>query len=191
MTTVYLPDLPAAEPKPAPRDRYDVVTIAFHWVTAVLVLVLFGTALAWTYGPRDLRMLQGLHISLGIALAAVLVGRLAWRVIAGRKLPHPGGAVVTWASRLVHWALYALLAIQVGLGFALKWFEGQALNFFGLFALPSPFSGNRAFAHQLEELHNLTAWTLIYLVAAHAAAALIHRYVFKDGVLKRMLPVAG
>jgi cytochrome b561 len=32
---------------------------------------------------------------------------------------------------------------------------------------------------------------LMYLVGAHAFAALVHRYVFKDGVLKRMLPVAG
>jgi cytochrome b561 len=68
---------------------------------------------------------------------------------------------------------------------------GQSLNFFGLFSLASPFSADRNFAHQLEELHNLTAWALVYLVAAHAGAALVHRYVLRDGVLKRMLPVTG
>ena len=34
------------------QERYDRVTIAFHWLTALLVLVLFGTAFAWNYLPR-------------------------------------------------------------------------------------------------------------------------------------------
>ena len=189
VSSVELPVKPVSQR--AQHHRYDAVTIAFHWVTAALVLFLFASAMLWTYGPRDLRSLESLHVSFGIALAAVLVGRVVWRLVAGRRLAHPGGVVVTWASRVVHWALYALLAIQVGLGFGLKWFEGQALNFFGLWSLPSPFAANRALSHQLEELHNLTAWTLVYLVGAHAIAALVHRYVFKDGVLRRMLPIAG
>ena len=173
------------------HDRYDRVTIAFHWLTALLVLILFGTAFAWNYLPREwhLRSLEGVHVSLGIALAAVLVGRLVWRLTAGRHLAAVGNGITAPLSRLVHWALYLLLAIQVGLGFSLRWFQGEELSFFGLFSVPNLFfTPDRAFAHRLEDLHNLAGWTLIALAGAHAVAALFHRYVFKDNVLRRMLP---
>jgi cytochrome b561 len=173
------------------HGRYDRVTIAFHWLTAALVLTLFGTAFAWNYLPREwhLRSLEGVHVSLGIALAAVLIGRLAWRLTAGRKLAVAGNAITAPLSRLVHWALYLLLAVQVGLGFSLRWFQGEEFTFFGLFSVPNLFfTPDRTVAHQLEDLHNLAGWTLIYLAGAHALAALVHRYVLKDGVLRRMLP---
>jgi cytochrome b561 len=175
------------------RERYDGVTIAFHWVTAALVAVLFGTSWLWNNTPREwhLRSLEDVHVSLGIALAAVLVGRLAWRLIAGRKLEAIGNAVTAPLSRIVHALLYALLAAQAGLGFGLRWLQGEDFSFFGLFDIPSLFAPDRALSHQFEELHNLVGWTLIYVVGAHALAALFHRYVLKDGVLRRMLPIAG
>src|SRR3954454_4215235 len=90
------------------HGRYDRVTIAFHWLTAILVVTLFGTAFAWNYLPREwhLRSLEGVHVSLGIGLAAVLVGRLLWRALAGRRLKAAGNALTAPLSRLVHWGLY-------------------------------------------------------------------------------------
>ena len=32
------------------------------------------------------------------------------------------------------------------------------------------------------------AWTIIVLASLHAAMALIHHYILKDGLLKRMQP---
>lgn len=174
-----------------PQERYDRVTIAFHWLTAALAITLFGTAFAWNYLPREwhLRSLEGVHVSLGIALAAVLVGRVLWRALAGRKLKAAGNAITAPLSRAVHWLLYALLAAQVGLGFSLRWLQGEDFSFFGLFSVPGLLASNRALAHQIEDLHNIAGWTLIVVAAGHAAAALVHRYVLKDDVLRRMLPV--
>lgn len=176
---------------PPPAQRYDGATIAFHWLTAVLVLVLFGSAMAWTYLPRDLglRWLQGFHVSLGIALAATLVARLVWRATAGRRLPEVGTRVTRLLSKVMHWALYALLAVQVVLGFGIEWFGGSALSFFGLFEIGSPFAGNRDISHQVENLHGIVAWTIMVLVGGHSFAALAHRYLGSDGVLGRMLPI--
>lgn len=172
-----------------PDTRYDAVTIGFHWLTALLVAALFIMTLVWR--SRDLKpQLESLHISLGILLAAVLIARLIWRLTAGRRLGGTGTPIIDIASKIVHGLLYLLLVVQVGLGFGLRWFQGEPFSFFGLFPIPSLFAANRPFAHQLEDLHNLAAWTLIYLVAAHAAAALLHRYFAKDDVMKRMLPVS-
>jgi cytochrome b561 len=174
------------------QDRYDHVTIAFHWATAALVLALFGTSLLWNHAPRDwhMRSLEGVHVSLGILLAVVLVGRLLWRWLAGRRLHAIGNAMSAPLSRLIHWALYGLLALQVALGFGLRWLQGDDFSFFGLFSVPSLFASDRALAHSFEHLHNLTAWTLVAVAGGHAAAALFHRYVLRDGVLQRMLPLA-
>jgi cytochrome b561 len=173
------------------HQRYDRVTIAFHWLTAVLAITLFGTAFAWNYLPREwhLRSLESVHVSLGIALAAVLVGRLLWRAFAGRRLKAAGNAITAPLSRAVHWLLYALLAAQVGLGFSLRWLQGETFSFFGLFSVPNLVTPDRTLSHQIEDLHNIAGWTLIAVAAGHAIAALVHRYVLKDDVLRRMLPV--
>lgn len=183
MTSVN-PSLPSAR-------RYDGVTIFFHWATALLVIVLFATAMAWTYAPRDwgLRWLQGVHVSLGVALAAAIVGRLLWRAIFGRRLPGEGPAVSRILAKLVHLGLYGLLAAQIALGFSLQWFSGDALSFFGLFSLPSPFAENRDLGDRLEQFHLIVAWSIMMLAFGHAAA-LVHQYLLKDRVLERMLPNA-
>lgn len=175
------------------HSRYDNITIAFHWLTAALVIVLFGTSLAWNYfvrGPSG-EMLQHTHVSLGIGLAAVLILRLVWRAFASRRLPGEGPAALQVLSRLVHGLLYLLLALQVGLGFGLRWIQGEEFSFFGLFSIPQLIGENGQAERLVENLHNISAWGIIYLVAAHAGAALVHRYVFRDGVLRRMLPIAG
>jgi cytochrome b561 len=59
---------------------------------------------------------------------------------------------------------------------------------FGL-GIPSPIAAlPRPVRHQVTEVHNWVAWAIIIIAALHAAAALYHHYVLKDGLLKRMLP---
>ena len=40
-------------------------------------------------------------------------------------------------------------------------------------------------------LHELAAWMLLALIGIHAAAALFHGLILRDGVLQRMLPWTG
>src|SRR5204863_5101221 len=109
-----------------------------HWLTALIVLALFGSALLSRYAPRNwgLHWLEDWHVSVGIALAGVLIARLIWRLVAGRRLEGAGGMVTDLLARIVHWVLYALLAAQVALGFTLRWFQGEDFSFFGLFDIP-------------------------------------------------------
>ncbi|MEO8683800.1 MAG: cytochrome b/b6 domain-containing protein [Devosia sp.] len=181
----------AFEPAPTDARHYDSTSIALHWLTALLVILLFGTAIVWQRAPRNLNWgdpLQSLHISLGIVLAAVLVARLAWRLSAGRKLPAAERGIMQVLAQLVHVLLYVLLAAQVGLGFLLRWVQGEEFAFFGLFSIPALISANRGLERTVENLHNISAWAIIYLAGAHAAAALFHHYWRHDGVLARMLP---
>lgn len=170
--------------------NYDNVAIALHWLTAVLVVVLFGMALIWDYFPHPTaQTLQSLHVSLGVLLAAVIVARLAWRLVPGHQMPALEVGWMRIASKGVHYLLYGLLAAQVILGFLFRWAPGRPVGFFGLFAIPSPLGTVAKSTRQtIHFLHEKGGWAIILLALGHALAALYHHYALKDRVLERMLP---
>ena len=173
----------------ATRTRYDGVSIALHWVTAVLIIALFGLTLVWEDFPRPVRQqMIGVHLSLGILLTVTLVWRIAWRLTPGHQVQ---AAVTGWterASKAVQGVLYLLLAGQVMLGFVARWTAGRPMLFFGA-QIPSPLPKvPHPVTEQLESVHNWVAWTIVILALGHAAAALYHHFVLRDQVLRRMLP---
>jgi cytochrome b561 len=170
---------------------YDRTTVALHWLTAILVIVLFALALIWDELPRGTPLrkgLQSLHISLGLVLTLVFAVRVFWRANRGRKLPPASTGVQQLAATAAHHALYLLLGVQIVLGFVFRWAQGEPFMFFGLFSIPSPIAADRNFAHTVGDLHEIVAWVIIVLAGLHAVAALLHHYVLRDSVLKRMLP---
>ena len=64
----------------------------------------------------------------------------------------------------------------------------RGYELFGTVRLPQ--LGDRAWHKPITERHGLAADALLVLALVHAGAALIHHYVWRDGVLRRMLPVA-
>jgi cytochrome b561 len=176
------------------QARYDGGTIALHWLTAFLVIALFSLAEAWGFVERGStlrRGMQALHISFGILLAAVFVFRIIWRRRWGHRLPPAGSGLLHWAAKAMHGALYGLLAAQIVLGFLFRWAQGEPFTFFGLFAIPNPIwtSQDKPMAHIFAGLHDDVAWIIIGLAGAHAVAALVHHYGWRDGVLHRMRPM--
>jgi len=177
--------------EPGMPVRYDSTTIALHWLTVVLVVVLFALAETWGFLPRGTplrKQFQSLHISLGIVLALVIAARLAWRATSGRRLPAAASGVQGWAAKAMDYALYLLLVVQIVLGFVLRWAQAEAFQFFGLFSLQFATVRQATLDHTIGSLHDTVAWTIIVLASLHAAMALIHHYILKDGLLKRMQP---
>ena len=175
---------------PADRSRYDGMTIALHWLTALLVIVMFALPQIWQQLERRTPprlFLIDLHFSLGITLAGIVLVRILWRAVLGRRLPHAGPELARRASRIVHWALYILLPAQLALGFLLRWAQHQPLPYFGLFVIPDPFSIPLEARTVIGVLHEWNAWVIIVLSGAHAVAALLHHYVLRDGLLHRMM----
>jgi cytochrome b561 len=170
--------------------RYDGLAMALHWLTALLVLTLFGLAEVWKFLPRGptRHTMQWVHISLGIALTVVVLVRLAWRTTLARRLPPAGTGLIGLAARAVHYLFYGLLIIMFVTGFTKLWSQGHAASFFGLIAIPSPFTVSKTWHPLANTLHHWVAWTIIVLTGLHAAAALFHHYVHRDRVLRRMLP---
>lgn len=106
----------------------------------------------------------------------------------GRRLPLADRGALNIVAKGTHWVLYLLLIAMVSVGIALAWVRGDSL--FNLVSIPSFAPGNKALASQIFEIHDTIAWVILGLAGVHAGAALVHRYVWRDGVLARMLPGA-
>jgi cytochrome b561 len=170
---------------------YGSVAIGLHWIVAALVPA------AWISGhlgdmlPRPSHE-TGLfmHVSLGLAMLGFALARLAWRLADPPPVPEATkfGAWTVHAGEIVHLLIYGvMLAIPV-LGIMTQFARGYALPLFGLFDIASPWLGDRAFAHDMKEVHEALANSLMILIGVHAAAALLHHYWLQDRTLRRMVP---
>lgn len=178
-------------PAPSPPATYDRPSIALHWLSAALILLLWGLAQAWDELPRGSEArhaLQDLHLSAGMVFIALLTARLLWRGRGGRRLAPPGPPLLAVLARLGHLALYALM-IALALTGPLNWMlRGEQATFFGLFTLPPLLTPHRTLAHAVNEVHGTLANTLLVLALLHALAALYHQFIRRDGTLTRMIP---
>ena len=174
------------------KDGYGVIPQALHWLTVGLVV------LAWALGTFDDALPKGaaravglsVHIFAGLAILAVLVLRVLWR-LADPPPPSETTVLGAWldrAGRLAHYALYALVIAAPVAGIVLQFARGDALPLFGLCEIPSPWPADRAFARTVKEVHEVLANGLVILARFHAAAALFHHWILRDRTLVRMLP---
>jgi len=174
-------------------QAYGAVAMALHWIVLALVL---GAWLTGQFGdelPRGPARDAGLfiHMSLGLAIIGFVLARLFWRLSDPPPLAErsPLGPWGEWASKAVHCLIYAvLLAVPIA-GIVAQLARGHALPIFGLFEIAAPWPADRAFAHDVKEVHEMLANGMLALVGLHAAAALVHHYIFRDRTLLRMLPV--
>lgn len=171
-------------------ERYDGITIALHWLMAILVIATYALGLLREElprgEPRTLALM--LHTSIGLTVIAGTVLRMIWRGFRKPIPEAPGPAGFALAAKLTHIALYvAVLAVPV-LGVAAMWAKGRGIPVFGLTELASPWAADRALGKSLDKLHEAGAHLLVVLAGAHAAAALAHHFLLRDNVLMRMLP---
>ena len=186
LTMTYI----SARPHAAhPGDGYDAGAIAFHWAVAALIVFLGILGLLFDDMPRDMRPFWiNVHASVGLLYFALVFARIGWRTAnPPPALPPDVGEFSRRASQAAHHLLYVLmLAIPVFGIIAFVW-HGRAFNY-GLFQLNFGIPSNPAVYRPVETVHQLLAYALFALAGLHAAMALWHQIVRRDGILLRMLP---
>lgn len=173
------------------RERHQALTIALHWLTALLVFTQLALAILHDQiSDSEIRqdILTG-HRSLGIVIWLLVLGRLAWR-LQGMRLPAFPVSMSRWhqwGARVSEWGLYGLLLTQPLTGMAATVLRGRPFDLFGIY-VPSLMAPHMAWAIT-QVLHTLAGYGLASLVLVHASAAILHRVIANDGVLESMLPV--
>lgn len=170
--------------------RFTSIQIGFHWLSALLVLII----VALPYGADLFAPLLGgkggvftLHKSLGVLVLVLTLLRLVYR---GRHVPpqqlaHEQSLSQQLAAKVGHGLLYLLLLLMPISGLL---FGSKPVNLFWWVEIgPLPFSsGVRGVA---KDLHIAGQYLLFALILGHAGIALWHHYVRRDDVLKGMLPL--
>lgn len=180
-------------------SRYGSIAASLHWIIVAAIIAQYFLAEAaegQRDGPAGIFSAASIHNSLGIVVLALALLRILWRVV---ELPPAAPATMKRheiaLARTVHVAFYFLLFAIPLSGWALATADERPLSFFGLFDLPQlrigaqlPIAGGTLGKEQLEDMHEILFNILLGLVLLHAAAALKHHFLDRDGVLRSMLP---
>lgn len=167
--------------------HYDRRSILLHWASALLVFALWcvGQTIDWFPRGTPRITVRSLHITFGVLLGFLILARLLWWAKGGTR-PAADPGLAGRIAKAAHGLLYLLLIAVVGAGIALTLVRGD--NLFDLYKITSIAPGNKALRHDIKEVHELAANALLVLALLHAAAAVWHHRVLKDGVLRRMWP---
>lgn len=172
------------------RLHYGTPAKIFHWLIVALLAVQYP--LGWLMPDLHRGMTPGaamtFHVSIGISILVLTVLRLVWR------LTHPvapESSLPAWqrlSSEAVHWLLYALVLATTLSGWLFASFRGWSVSFFYLVPLPMLASDNAAAGRTIDGLHQAMEWALLVTIGIHIAAGLAHIFIYRDGVMQRMLP---
>lgn len=171
--------------------RYHKLSIGLHWLMLFLLIAVYATIELRELFPKGSdprKAMKMWHFMLGLSVLIFAIIRLVTRLRTETPaIVPPIVAWQAWVSKLMHFALYALmLGMPLG-GWLILSGEGQVIPFFGL-ELPPLISPNKDLAHAIEDLHTTFGQVGYFLIGFHALAGLYHHYIVKDNTLKRMLP---
>ena len=176
-------------------DRYTGTAIALHWLMAVMLVGLFAVGIYMHELPMSPQRLKlyNWHKWAGILVLLLALVRVRWR--ATHPAPPLPAAVLAampgWqrvAHRAVHDGLYLLLFVTPLLGWAYSSAAGFPVVWFGVLPLPDFVPKDKVLAEAIKPFHAVAAFTMAALVIGHAAAALKHQFIDRDGLLARMMP---
>lgn len=179
-------DLTDAVPQ-NPIRRYSNTAVAFHWVTALLVVTQAYLGFAF----EDNRGLFVWHKTLGVTLLLLVAARLIYR-LTHRPPPYPPD-LGKWERVLGTWnhRLFYLILIVLPIGGLLAVSgraKGPTTDLAGGLQFPVIPGVSKALGGTAGELHAALALFLLALVALHVLAALKHRFVDKIPASGRMPP---
>ena len=144
-----------------PLPRYGRLSIALHWLMLLLIAAVYATIELkgnFAKGSEPRELLKHWHFMLGMTVFALVWLRLIARWLHPAPRSLAGAGWEQAPAKLLHLALYALMG------------------------------ADKALAGDFKELHETLAVAGYWLIGLHAAAALFHQYVRRDGTLLRMLP---
>ncbi|MEU2255142.1 cytochrome b [Nocardia xishanensis] len=167
--------------------RFGAAARILHWTMAVLIIAMIGIGAAMVGYLGHYGTLLTWHKTLGVAILALAVVRIAYRL---RRRPPPQIETMARPERLVaagsELLLYALFLLQPILGWALVSASGIPIHILGGFRIPAIAPTDPELYAALRTAHGLLAYALLLTLTAHICAVLFHATVLRDDLLRRM-----
>jgi cytochrome b561 len=191
-------------------ERYTKTAIILHWLVALMIIAMLALGFWMHELPKDAPKTAAfdlfnwgiytvtlpepvsvrtfyfnLHKSIGVTLLAIILFRVFWR------LTHAAPAFLNtmkgWEKTLAdfgHKTLYVLMLVMPLSGFVMSVYSKFGIKWFGMPLVTG--LDNPKLRDFFLAVHEITAWLLVALILLHVAAAIKHKVVDKDGVMKRM-----
>jgi cytochrome b561 len=192
------------------NDTYSKAAASLHWIGAVGMTFLIGSALVAGQIPNDpkqttkekLELRQWImhnHESVGLLMLAAMVPRVAYRLLNRAKLPRdlPEPAWQVYGAKAMHGALYGALVFMPISGLAFGYLSGWGVPFFkwnvpgaSKEAAASDFNKKweKFFYENHHRVGNILTW---YLFPLHIGAIGFTYFFRGHNIINRMLPWAS
>jgi len=183
---------PDAREQPSLR-RYSNVAVAFHWITAALVLLQIWLGFSFAdmaSGPEKANLFTW-HRTVGALILLIVLARLTYRLTNPPppyppELPEWERVAGTWNHRLFY---LGLIAMPIGGVVAVSGLtQGSTITLAGGIQIPKVPGISKQLGEFAGDVHKAAAWFLILLLVLHVAAALKHQFVDKNRAAGRMPP---
>jgi len=170
------------------KSGYGWISIALHWITAVNVVAMLTIGVMSQGATIDVHArLVHLHTSIGLAMYALLWGRIVWRFVVGHPGPLPRQGRFFFAiGKYIHFTLLAAIAVMLVSGPLMAWSAGDSIGVFGL-TLPSPILRMPQTHDLLRRVHGLTASFILAGLILHVLAVFKHTVINRDGTFDKIM----
>lgn len=167
------------------KGRYGRVSRVLHWGMALLIgwqLLKFFDRVS--DGEHWIgQTLVPWHLSIGTLLLLLIVLRIIWAVKQKHNRPEQDPATA-FLVKAGHALLYAGMVLMPVTGILTMVGGGYGLTAFGIQLIAK--GDEIPWMASLGSLHSPIAWVLLILIVGHSGIALMHHFIRKDDVLRRM-----
>ena len=168
-------------------SEYGIISKLFHWITAILLFLQIPAGfylVGLDFGEERITV-ENYHIIGGLIIFYLTIIRLIYKIFNPTPLLtnniFPGQKLI---AKLNHIFLYLTIFTITISGALKKLLGGEKLNiFFSKIKIQSNFE----LAEIFYEIHIYANYTLIALISLHIIAVIIHKIVFKENILKRII----
>ncbi|MEF1278968.1 cytochrome b [Vibrio fortis] len=171
-------------------------SITLHWLAGSMMIYMLLSGLLME--SLEVEWLFDSHTSLGVAIIAVLLPRIAWRIIEGWPEPvEDYSHIEKYLGKVVHGLLMLSMIMMPLSGVVMSVAGGHGLHIFALEVWPETVDPNTPsevliLSPTLQKLsetihHIIGQYLLPITLVLHIAGALKHHIIDKDRTLLRML----
>jgi len=167
--------------------EYGFISKVFHWLSAAVLIIQIPLGfylVDMDFGDKRLTV-ESIHVTLGLSIFYLILFRLLYKTL--NPTPRlqnslfPGQKII---AKLNHIFLYVSILVITISGALKKLFNGEELD---MFFFNLEIQDNFELAEIFYEIHIVGNYTLIALISLHIFAVIIHKILFKENLLKRIL----
>ena len=167
--------------------EYGSISKTFHWLSAAVLLIQIplGFYLVDLDFNEKRLTIESIHITMGLSIFYLTILRLIYKLY--NPTPPLGNSIFPGQrilAKLNHIFLYISILMITISGILKKLFSGEMLD---IFFFNLEIKDDFELAELFYEIHIIGNYTLIALISLHILAVVIHRTLFKESLLNRIL----